>query len=80
MAAGRIEGFVMAYLGMRDDRLPVPLADLVPRQCVAAYGTNFAAMSHDNLNMLATRGEQLVRTVLPVNCPDLTWAAEQTAT
>ena len=71
VAAGRIEGFVMPYLGMRDDRLPVSVADLVPRQRVASYGTNFAAMSQVNLDLLSTRGEQLVRTLLPIYCPEL---------
>jgi NTE family protein len=61
----------MAYLGMRDDQLPVPIADLVPRQSVASYGTNFAAMSQTNVDLLATRGEQLVRSLLPIYCPEL---------
>ena len=30
-ASGRIDGFALAYLGMKDDRLPAPPADLVPR-------------------------------------------------
>jgi len=44
-AGGRIRGFVMAYLGMPDERLPIPVADLVPRQSVTSYGTNFAPMT-----------------------------------
>jgi hypothetical protein len=35
-AAGQLDGFVLAYLGMRDERLPVPLVDLLPRHQVAA--------------------------------------------
>jgi len=70
-ATGRISGFLMAYLGMPDHHLPVPIADLVPREAVARYGTNFARMSHENLDLLSTRGEQLVRSLLPVYCPDL---------
>ena len=70
-ATGRIRGFVMAYLGMRDARLPVPVADLVPRETVAGYGTNFSSMNQQDLNHLATRGEQLVRSLLPVYCPGL---------
>ncbi len=70
-AAGRIRGFVMAYLGMRDDRLPVPVADLIPRQAVADYGTNFSAMRQRDLDNLATRGEQLMRSLLPAYCPSL---------
>jgi NTE family protein len=69
--AGRIDGFILAYLGMRDERLPNPVADLVPRQRVATFGTNFAAMSADNIQALTTRGEQLIRTLPPHYCPGL---------
>ena len=69
--AGRINGFVLAYLGMRDERLPAPISDLVPRQRVATYGTNFAAMRPEDLHALSTRGEQLIRSLLPHHCPDL---------
>jgi len=70
-AAGRLKGFAMAYLGMQDDRLPVPVADLVPRSAVATYGINFSAMSQTALDVLSGRGEQLVRTLLPIYCPGL---------
>lgn len=64
-ASGRIDGFALAYLGMKDDRLPAPPAHLVPRSAVAAYPTNFAAMARGDFEAIATRGEQLMRTVLP---------------
>ncbi len=67
-----LSGFVYAYLGMRDDRLPVPVADLVPREVVAGYPTDFRAMRVEDLDALATRGEQLVRTLVPYYCPTLT--------
>ncbi|WP_284741091.1 patatin-like phospholipase family protein [Amycolatopsis sp. RTGN1] len=70
-ANGQIQGFVMAYLGMNDSRLPMPIADLVPRADVADYGTNFSAMSATNVDRLARRGEQLVRALLPYYCPEL---------
>lgn len=41
-AAGLVDGFVYSYLGMRDDRLPAPVAGLVPREAVSAYPTDFA--------------------------------------
>jgi len=69
--SGAISGFVMAYLGMRDDRLPKPVDGLVRRESVAAYPTNFAAMSQENLKLLSRRGEQLVRALLPIYCPEL---------
>ncbi|MFC4469314.1 patatin-like phospholipase family protein [Streptomyces xiangluensis] len=65
-ASGRIDGFALAYLGMKDNRLPAPPADLVPRSAVATYPTNFAAMSRTNFEAITTRGEQLMRTVLPM--------------
>ena len=65
-ASGRIDGFALAYLGMKDGRLPAPPADLVPRSAVAGYPTNFAAMAHSDFEAIALRGEQLMRTVLPI--------------
>ncbi|WP_415940108.1 patatin-like phospholipase family protein [Streptomyces sp. 039-1] len=65
-ASGRIDGFALAYLGMKDDRLPAPPADLVPRSAVASYPTNFAAMNRSDFDAITTRGEQLMRTVLPM--------------
>ncbi|MFI5800115.1 patatin-like phospholipase family protein [Streptomyces sp. NPDC051677] len=65
-AAGRIDGFTLAYLGMQDHRLPAPPADLVPRDNVASYPTNFAAISRANFIALTTRGEQLMRSLLPL--------------
>jgi NTE family protein len=66
---GAVSGFVHAYLGTRDKRLPLPVADLVPREAVAGYPTDFAPMTPDNLRLLATRGEQLTRTLGRVLLP-----------
>ncbi|MCX5256699.1 hypothetical protein OOK27_49165 [Streptomyces canus] len=41
-------------------------AVVVPRRAVAAYPTNFAAMSRTHFEAITTRGEQLMRTVLPM--------------
>ncbi|WP_405577114.1 hypothetical protein [Streptomyces sp. NBC_01190] len=49
-ASGRIDGFALAYLGMKDDRLPAPPRDLVPHGAVATYPTNFAAMTRTDLD------------------------------
>ncbi|MGV9843420.1 patatin-like phospholipase family protein [Streptomyces fungicidicus] len=65
-ASGRIDGFALAYLGMKDHRLPAPPADLVPRSAVATYPTNFRAMNRTHFEAITTRGEQLMRTVLPM--------------
>jgi len=61
---GQIRGFVHAYLGMRDDRLPLPAPGLIPLDRVNGYPTNFKAMSADDLHAVAGRGEQLTRLLL----------------
>ncbi|MFD3937112.1 hypothetical protein ACFWSF_03385 [Streptomyces sp. NPDC058611] len=65
-SSGRIEGSALAYLGMKDERLPTRPADLVARAEVASYPTNFAAISPTNFDALTTRGEQLMRSILPL--------------
>lgn len=66
-----LRGMVYVYLGMLDQRLPVPAAGLVPRSAVARYPTNFAAMDGRSLTALTTRGEQLTRLLVNYYCPDL---------
>jgi len=70
-AAGLIRGFVQSYLGMPDDRLPVPVADLVPLAAVSDYPTDFRGMSETDIQTLALRGEQLTRVLAAHYCPDL---------
>ena len=70
-ASGRLRGFVMPYLGQQDQALPAAPADLVPREEVADYPTDFRAMSADALDTLATRGEQLTVTLLDAYLPEL---------
>ncbi|MFF0142184.1 hypothetical protein ACFYRN_37760 [Streptomyces sp. NPDC005227] len=50
---------------MKDHKLPAPPADLVPRERVVAYPTDFAPMNPEDLAALTTRGEQLMRSLLP---------------
>ncbi len=70
-AAGHVKGFVYSYLGMRDSRIPIPIADLVERQQVATYPTNFARMAPADLQAITTRGEQLTRALIELYCPAL---------
>jgi predicted acylesterase/phospholipase RssA len=70
-SAGLVDGVVYSYLGMRDERLPTPVADLVPRRAVAAYPTNFAKMNAGDLHAITTRAEQLTRTLIDFYCPIL---------
>jgi hypothetical protein len=67
----QIKGFVHAYLGMRDDRLPLPVAGLVPRETVSSYPTDFLGMRHTDIVALSLRGEQLTRMLVQHYCPDL---------
>ena len=69
--AGRIQGFIHVYLGMPDERLPVPVADLVPSEGVRRYPTNFRAMTKEAMEAISLRGEQLTRTLLAHYCPQL---------
>jgi predicted acylesterase/phospholipase RssA len=69
--AGLIDGFVHTYLGMPDERMPVPIADLVPDEDVRQYPTNFRAMPEDAMETISLRGEQLTRTLLAHYCPTL---------
>lgn len=67
----QVKGFVHAYLGMSDDRLPVPLRDLVPREAVETCPTNFARMVTRDMRAVSVRGEQLTRVLLSHYCPGL---------
>jgi hypothetical protein len=70
-ASGDLEGIVHAYLGMPDERIPVPLADLVPLAKIQKYPADFKAMAAIDLHLIATRGEQLTRTLIAHYCPQL---------
>jgi predicted acylesterase/phospholipase RssA len=71
---GQISGFVHVYSGQDDAKLPIPpadLADLVRRDAVERYKTDFAEMPIAALNQISVRAEQLTRTLLAHYCPDL---------
>jgi NTE family protein len=69
--AGRLKGFVLAYLGQQDRSFPAPPPDLVPRDDVAAYPTDFSAMSEESIRRLTLRGEQVTRLLVARYCPDI---------
>ena len=58
-ASGEISGFLLPYLGQIDQKLPRRPSDLVPREAVQDYPTDFSPMSRRNVDLLAGRGEQL---------------------
>lgn len=70
-ANGEIEGFLLPYLGMIDERLPVRPADLVTRDETADYPTDFNPMAPNDIRKLSQRGEQLTRCLLEAYAPHL---------
>jgi len=58
---GQIEGFILAYMGQIDSRLPMIIPDLVPRDAVFGCPTDFFAMNDVDMQRLMLRGEQLMR-------------------
>jgi len=69
--SGEIKGFLLPYLGQQDEKLPCPPPDLVPRNEIFDYPTNFSPMSEKNIERIALRGEQLTRNLLETYHPDL---------
>ena len=70
-ASGSIRGFILPYLGQQDRALPLQPPDLVHRDEVFGYPTNFAPMTDGNITKLTKRGEQLTRILLNHYCPSL---------
>ncbi len=62
--AGRVQHILLPYLGQDDRRLAVPPADLVTKESVAGYPTDFAAMPDEWIDRLSRCGEQLVHALL----------------
>lgn len=71
VAHGSLTGFGMIYLGQQDTRLPWCHADLVGRDLVRDYPTNFSAMKDADIELLAKRGEQLTHIILDRYLKDL---------
>ena len=62
--SGKIKEVLLPYLGQNDANLKCPPADLVSRDDVAGYPTDFSAMSPEWIDRLTRRGEQLVIALL----------------
>jgi NTE family protein len=69
--ANIIKGFALPYLGLLDESLPWKPSPLVPRGAVIGYPTDFAAMTHQWIDTLSNRGEQLTRTLVSHHLPQL---------
>lgn len=61
---GDLRAFGMVYLGQQDGKLPWTPSDLVTREQVKDYPTDFSPMSEKSLNLLAKRGEQLTHIIV----------------
>lgn len=70
-ATDQLKGFVLAYLGQIDERVPYAPADLVRREEVFEYPTDFGAMRDEDIDRLARRGEQLARALTAYYCSEL---------
>lgn len=64
VANGELKAFGMIYLGQQDEQLPWSPPNLIPRNQVKDYPTDFAPMSERDLKMLASRGEQLTQIIV----------------
>lgn len=70
-ADGRLKRFILPYLGQSDQRLAKPPNDLVRREEVDGYPTDFFAMNDDWIAKLSKRGEQVTLAVLKEHHPEL---------
>ncbi len=70
-ASGKLKGFVLSYLGQIDERLPLIPPDLIRREEVYKYPTNFSPMKPEDIARLADRGEQLTRMLISLYCSEL---------
>ena len=68
---GAFDHVVLPFLGQQDTDLTHPPPDLVSRESVWAYPTNFNAMDDDMITRLALRGEQLTSALLQQHGADL---------
>jgi NTE family protein len=67
----KIRGFVLSYLGQVDRRIPCAPFNLIRRDEVFEYPTDFSAMQVEDIDRLAKRGEQLTRSLISYYCPEL---------
>ncbi len=71
VASGDISGFVLAYLGQRDDRLPWLPPELPTLSEVHDYPTDFSPMDAEDIDRLSLRGELLTRLLVAHYVPNL---------
>jgi NTE family protein len=69
--SGRLKRFLLPYLGQSDHHLATPPKDLIRREDVDGYPTDFFAMSDEWIGKLSKRGEQVTLAVLQEHHPEL---------
>ncbi|SEP17873.1 patatin-like phospholipase family protein [Aquisalimonas asiatica] len=69
--SGTLKGILVPYLGQDDSRLEYPPDDLVTREDVHAYPTDFSAMPDEWVEKLSRRGEQLTKALIEEHHPEL---------
>ena len=70
-SAGVLKNVLLPYLGQDDGRLKFPPDDLVTREDVYAYPTDFSAMPGEWIEKLSRRGEQLTIALIAEHWPGL---------
>jgi len=68
---GTLKGFALPYLGQQDSALPWKPSDLISRESVISYPTNFSAMTDEWIEKLSARGEVLTRLLVPTYLREL---------
>ncbi|MCY4445752.1 MAG: patatin-like phospholipase family protein [Rhodobacteraceae bacterium] len=69
--AGELKGIVHPYLGQNDSKLRCSPTDLVTREDVDGYPTDFCAMHTNWIDKLSKRGEQLTKALIAEHHPEL---------
>ncbi len=69
--SGVLKNVLLPFLGQDDSRLEYPPDDLVAREDVFAYPTDFCAMSEEWIDNLSRRGYQLTYALIAEHWPDL---------
>jgi NTE family protein len=70
-SSGQLKGFILPYLGQSDASVPQGPIDLVARESVSDYPTDFSPMTDRDIELLTKRGEQLTSALLSFYCPEL---------
>lgn len=68
---GDLSGFILSYLGQQDGVLPMVIENLVTRDEVKKYPTDFSIMPESMIEKISLRGEQLTNALVKYYCSEL---------